>query len=102
LYFSEGNVVKVDIRDIVNLPEWQVLRASFVGNWKKNSDKCLKELKEFGGDLKILSNRRLRIIQNYVTGSGFRIGIISSPDIISYTQEVKNEVQRRKDLGLWL
>ena len=101
-YLSEGNVVKVDIREIVNLPEWQELRGSLVGCWKKDPEGSLLKLKKFGGNLLELSNRRLRILQNYVTGSGFRIGIISSPSIIEYTNLVKEEVARRKDLGLWL
>lgn len=48
-YLSEGYVVKVDIREIVNLPEWQELRGSLVGCWKKDPEGSLLKLKKFGG-----------------------------------------------------
>ncbi len=98
---SEEYVLKIKIQDIVQIPEWQKLREYFVGKWKLQSEKNLKLLKEFAGDLNTLSNRRLRIIQNYLTGSGFRIGIISSADIIDFTNEVRQEVLCRKSDGRW-
>lgn len=99
---SEKYVIKMNIKDIVNIPEWQELRSYFVGKWKTQPEKNLKMLKDFGGNLKTLSNRRLRILQNYVTGSGFRIGKISSAEILEYTEEVRSEVQSRKDNGKWI
>lgn len=101
LYISEGKVVGQDIKKIVDLEEWQDLRKSLVGKWKSDPDGNLNKLKKFGGDLTKLSNRRLRILQNYVTGSGFRIGIISSSDITEFTKKVQAEVQKRKDNKEW-
>jgi len=98
---SENYVINMNIKDIVSLPEWQTLRAYFVGKWKSQPDKNLKMLKIFAGNLKKLSNRRLRIVQNYVTGSGFRIGKISSPDILIFVEDVRNEVKARKNDGRW-
>ena len=98
---SEKYVVKMNIKDIVALPEWQTLRSYFVGTWKSQPDKNLKMLKKFDGDLQTLPNRRLRIVQNYVTGSGFRIGKISSPDILIFVEEVRTEVKNRKEDGRW-
>jgi hypothetical protein len=98
---SEEYVLKMNIQDIVKIPEWQTLRTYFVGKWKTQPEKNLKMLKEFAGDLTKLSNRRLRIVQNYVTGSGFRIGKISSDEITKFTEEVRNEVAARKSDGRW-
>ena len=98
---SEEYVIKMNIKDIVQIPEWQKLREYFVGKWKSQPEKNLKMLKDFAGNLKTLSNRRLRIVQNYVTCSGFRIGKISSPDITKFTEEVRAEVAARKNDGRW-
>ena len=101
-YTNEGLVVKQNIKDIVSLPEWQVIRANLVGKWKKQPDFCLNELKRFMTDINTLSNRRLRILQNYVTGSAFRIGIIQFKELDEFINVVKSEVQRRKENNLWL
>jgi hypothetical protein len=98
---SEEYVLNMKIQDIVQLPEWQNLRKYFVGKWKLQPEKNLQLLKEFAGNLNTISNRRLRIIQNYLTGSGFRIGIISSVDIANFTNEVRQEVVNRKSDGRW-
>jgi hypothetical protein len=115
---SEQYVLKMNIKDIVALTDWQKLRAYFVGKWKKQPKKNLEMLKMFATnkeiddelfdtdaepsytessvDLTKLSNRRLRIVQNYVTGSGFRIGIISSKEITDFVEQVRKEVADRK------
>ena len=94
-------VLKMNIQDIVKIPEWQELRAYFVGKWKKQPEKNLQMLKDFAGDLTKLSNRRLRVVQNYVTGSGFRIGKISSDEIQKFIEQVRKEVADRKTDGRW-
>ena len=98
---SEKYVLKMNIQDIVKIPEWQELRAYFVGKWKEQPEKNLQMLKDFAGDLTKLSNRRLRVVQNYVTGSGFRIGKISSDEIQKFVEQVRKEVADRKTDGRW-
>jgi hypothetical protein len=99
---SEKYVLKINIKDIVQIPEWQKLRQSFIGKWKNQPEKNLEELKKFVGNISNLSNRRLRIVQNYLTGSAFRIGIISSPEISDFTNKIKEEVIGRKISGDWI
>lgn len=94
-------VVGMNIKDIVKLEEWQTLREYFVGKWKKQPDTNLQMLKEFVGDVKKVNNRKLRIVQNYLTGSAFRIGKIESDDITDYTNIIREEVSFRKDNDLW-
>jgi hypothetical protein len=98
---SEQYVLKMNIQDIVQIPEWQKLRSYFVGKWKSQPEKNLQMLKDFAGDLNKLSNRRLRIVQNYVTGSAFRIGIISSKELTDFVEQVRKEVVDRKADGRW-
>lgn len=98
---SGDYVVGMNIKDIVKLDDWQQLRESLVGTWKKIPDVNLQRLKDFGGDLTSLNNRRLRILQNYLTGSAFRIGKIESSSITEFTNQVRNEVELRKKDGRW-
>lgn len=115
---SEKYVLKMNIQDIVQIPEWQELRAYFVGKWKSQPEKNLQMLKDFASsniykfvekkyisdvepNLEKLSNRRLRVVQNYVTGSGFRIGKISSDEIQKFVEQVRKEVADRKTDGRW-
>jgi 5-formaminoimidazole-4-carboxamide-1-beta-D-ribofuranosyl 5'-monophosphate synthetase len=98
---SGDYVLGINIKDIVKLEEWQTLRAYFVGKWKKQPDTNLDMLKEFVGDVKKVNNRKLRIVQNYLTGSAFRIGKIQSDSISNYTEIIRNEVQFRKENNIW-
>lgn len=76
------------IQDVVNDHEWQEMRKGFVGTWKKtperNCDRLRQYLYEVPGDA--LRHRR---ILNYLTGSGFRMGVINHPAIDSLLMEVR-------------
>ena len=75
------------IQEIVNNPEWQSLRKSFIGTWKLTpKENCIllrKYLGDFSDPLKV------RRVHNYLTGSGFRIGIIKGEEIKELLKEVK-------------
>lgn len=75
------------IQEIVNDSEWQSLRKSMVGTWKKKASKnCIKlrvYLDDFSDPLKI------RRVHNYLTGSGFRLGIIVTPEIDNLLKELR-------------
>jgi|AntDeeMinimDraft_6_1070357.scaffolds.fasta_scaffold16844_3 hypothetical protein len=80
-----------DIREVVELEEWQELRESFLGTWKHTPAENVEKLRAFldGFD----DPRRLRIVHNYLTGTAFRIGMISHPDIDELLEEVR-EIRR--------
>ncbi len=70
------------IQKIVQREDWQKLRKSLVGTWKKTPYENTLKLRAwldspFRGDYYI----KVRILLNYLTGSGFRLGIISHPEI---------------------
>lgn len=81
-------VAVMDIREVVKDPEWQSLRKSFVGTWKRSPVKNVAELVSYLGEFKC--PYKLRRVHNYLTGSGFRIGIISSPAIDELREKVKS------------
>lgn len=79
---------KMNIKEIVDNPEWQGLRRSFVGTWKITpSDNCRK-LRNYLGDFS--DPMKVRRVLNYLTGSAFRIGIIQGEEINQLLKEVRN------------
>ena len=76
-----------DIRKIVDDPEWQKLRQGLVGTWKTNSKASVLTLRKYLGSMK--DPMKVRRVHNYLTGSAFRIGIISSPGITKLLNEVR-------------
>jgi len=88
---------KHNIKDVVKLEEWQKLRESLVGTWKNSPKENVDKLKKFLGDLSKTSDQKLRIVHNYLTGSGFRSQIISHTSITQLLKEVREEVERRKE-----
>lgn len=81
----------MDIRKVVDDPEWQRLRASFVGTWKDTPEYNVRRLR---GYLERRANTpeaplAYRRVLNYLTGSGFRLGIIDHPDITALRDEVR-------------
>jgi len=83
-----------DIREIVNREDWQQLRKSLVGTWKRNQVENVGKLRSWLEQCN-WGDRELRIMHNYLTGSGFRIGIISHPEIDMLLEEVRNERRKR-------
>lgn len=80
----------MDIRVIVAQPEWQQIRHDFIGTWK-NKEKIPSNIKRLEAWLGDGSDPiKVRQILNYVTGSGFRIGIISDPKISQFRNYVRN------------
>ena len=81
-----------DIRDIVNDSEWQNLRKSFIGTWSKNSVENVNKLRKYLGDMK--DEMKLVRVLNYLTGTAFRLGSISSPEIEKLLNEVRQKLRQ--------
>ena len=84
-----------DIREVVKREDWQSLRVTFIGTWKSQPIENVLKLRTFLGEITSTEDDKLRIIHNYVTGSGFRMKIISHPDIDVLREEVKCERKKR-------
>ena len=89
------------IKDIVKDPEWQKVRASLVGQWNLRPDWCCSQLKKFLGNISTTDKDNLRIVMNYLTGTGFRIGKIKHPCIIKIRSDISMEMKKRKAKGNW-
>lgn len=78
----------VDIRQVVDDPTWQALRRSLVGTWKDSPVYNVVKLREYLGDFS--DPFKLRRVHNYLTGSAFRIGVISHLEIDLLLEQVRD------------
>ncbi len=86
---------KTPIKELVKDAEWQHLRQSLVGTWKKTPEENCKKLRKYLGPLESANIKRLRIVMNYLTGSGFRYGIIKHECISKLRHDISNELKNR-------
>jgi len=82
----------VPMKEIVNDKEWQTLRKSFEGTWKNNPKENVKKLRAYLNVDPDDSFRWVRVF-NYLTGTAFRIGVISHPEITKLRTEVKVKLE---------
>lgn len=90
---------KKSVSELVKDPEWQKLRQSLLGKWKTNPDWCIQQLRDYLGPIQEADENKLIIVLNYLTGSGFRTGVISSrdnPKISKLRGEISAELKKRK------
>ena len=84
------------ISELVKDPAWQKLRISLLGQWKINPIKCCQKLREYLGSISNTTEDKLRIVMNYLTGSGFRHGVIKHPCIQKLRDEISLEMKKRR------
>lgn len=97
LYYS-----KIPMRELVKDPKWQKIRITLKGNWKNNPEWCCKQIKKYiNNDFDSASNNQIRILMNYVTASGFRIGIINHNCVKQIRKKLSNQIKKRKLENTW-
>ena len=77
----------LNIKVVVDDKEWQSLRESFLGSWKSEPIENVIKLREYIQDMSCPF--RVRRVLNYLTGTAFRIGIISHPEVTKLLNEVR-------------
>jgi hypothetical protein len=85
---TAAQVRAANIKVVVAEPGWQDIRHEFIGTWNKTPAENVKVLEEWLGDGS--DPIRVRQVLNYVTSSGFRIGIISHPEIDRIRDKVRS------------
>jgi hypothetical protein len=84
---------------IVKNKEWITVREKLIGNWKERPNWCVDQLRKYLGNFSTTDIDKLRTVLNYLTGSGFRSGKISSrdnPSIPKLRAEISAELKKRK------
>jgi hypothetical protein len=86
---------------LVRSPQWQAVRKSLLGQWKERPEWCCAQLRRYLGSLSTTSNDKIRVVQNYLTGTGFRTGRIKPPCVIKLRTQLSSEIKLRKSKGTW-
>jgi len=81
--------------------EWQKVRESLVGQWKKRPQWCCSQLRKYLGSLSTTPNHKLKIVMNYLTGSGFRMGKIKHECITKLRAQISMQIKVRKAKKEW-
>lgn len=84
-----------EVSKLVKDPTWQRLRESFVGTWKKTPEENVRKLKHFLGENP--SESKLRIVLNYLTGSGFRSGNIKNKSADALREWVRKKLAIKRE-----
>jgi hypothetical protein len=86
---------------LVRSEEWQKIRKSLLGQWKERPDWCCAQLKKYLGPVNKTDNDKIKVIMNYLTGTGFRTGKIKPPCAVSLRQQLSSEIKKRKAQKKW-
>lgn len=92
---------KKDIEELVKDPEWIKIRQSLVGQWKSRPTWCCGQLRKYLGSLSSTHNNKLKIVMNYLTGSGFRMGKIKHECITNLRTQISMQIKVRKAKKEW-
>jgi hypothetical protein len=94
---SDANPKNKLVRD----DAWQAVRKSLLGQWKEKPDWCCSQLRQYLGAIATTDNDKIRVIMNYLVGSGFRTGRIKHPCISTLRTQMSSEIKKRKAQSKW-
>jgi hypothetical protein len=94
---SDENPKNVLVRD----PQWQKVRKSLLGQWKEKPDWCCRQLRRYLGSVSTASKDKIKVVMNYLTGTGFRTGRIKHPCISKLRTQMSMERKKRVAQKRW-
>jgi hypothetical protein len=86
---------------LVKSPEWQSVRKRLLGQWSTRPSWCCIQLRKYLGTISKTSNDKIKVVQNYLVGTGFRTGKISHVCITKLRTQLSMERKKRKAKGDW-
>lgn len=86
---------------LVRSPQWQAIRKSLLGQWKEKPEWCCSQLRKYLGNVSATSKDKIKVVQNYLTGSGFRTGKIKHPCISKLRMMLSMERKKRVAKKEW-
>ena len=86
---------------LVRSEEWQAVRKSLLGQWKERPEWCCSQLRKYLGSISTTSNDKIKVVMNYLTGTGFRTGKIKHPCITALRTQLSSEIKKRKAKREW-
>lgn len=86
---------------LVRSDTWQAVRKSLLGQWMQRPDWCCSQLRKYLGPINKTSNDKIKVVMNYLTGTGFRTGKIKPPCASALRQQLSSEIKKRKAQKSW-
>lgn len=86
---------------LVKDPSWQALRKSLIGKWSENPEQCCNQLRRYLGPIQSTSKDKIKVVQNYLTGTGFRTGRIKHLCITKLRSQLSMERKKRISKKEW-
>jgi len=86
---------------LVRSDAWQAVRKSLLGQWKERPDWCCSQLRKYLGNVSSTSNDKIKVVMNYLTGTGFRTGRIKHACISALRAQMSSEIAKRKAQKQW-
>ena len=86
---------------LVRSQSWQAVRKSLLGQWAKRPEWCCSQLRKYLGPISRTSNDQIKVVMNYLTGTGFRTGRIKHPCISKLRAQMSMEIKKRKAKKEW-
>ena len=86
---------------LVKSPQWQSVRQGLLGQWSKRPEWCCTQLRKYLGNISSTPNDKIRVVMNYLTGTGFRTGRIKHTCIQKLRTQMSSEIRRRKAQKQW-
>ena len=86
---------------LVRSDQWQAVRKSLLGQWKERPTWCCAQLRRYLGSVSSASKDKIKVVMNYLTGSGFRTGKIKHPCVTNLRTQMSMERKKRVAKGTW-
>ncbi len=86
---------------LVSSPQWQAVRKSLLGQWKERPTWCCSQLRKYLGSPSSANNDKIKVVMNYLTGTGFRTGRIKHSCISALRTQMSSEIKKRKAQKKW-
>ena len=86
---------------LVRSQDWQNVRKRLLGQWKERPEWCCRQLRSYLGNVSGTTNDKIKVVMNYLTGTGFRTGRIKHPCISKLRTQMSSEIKRRKAQKQW-
>ena len=86
---------------LVRSDAWQAVRKSLLGQWKERPEWCCSQLRKYLGNVSSTSNDKIKVVMNYLTGTGFRTGRIKHACISGLRAQMSSEIAKRKAQKQW-
>ena len=86
---------------LVTSPQWQAVRKSLLGKWAEQPEWCCSQLRKYLGPISSTSNDKIKVVMNYLTGTGFRTGRIKHFCITNLRMQLSMEREKRVSKKEW-